>query len=389
MISSYFISYSYVFFIFIGFLLIFIKGLKFLKQDLILILFGIVYLAFVVLHIIIEPSSFMIFIKGIGLYLLFPSYWLFLFRCKSEFLFFPFLKTTVKWAVFIALMGIIQFYFSPDIWGLLSKSTSDNIQWASDSDSVEYLLFFRSTSFFSSPQVFGLFSVLYIFIIYKVFSDNSKMRFFLILICFIGSAHSGNKMTYLIFIVFLMMLLKKFVLSLSFIKVFSMLSFLIILLFFLINLSEKYELGIITRIISSDQVLDEEKEGRAQIYYNMFESANLLFGSGPGTISTSDSGSLKNSKAAESYLLQILIEHGILFLIFFLLFYLMIVLKGFRNIDSFLYLSISIFISMIFVHAFSDPVFFIFWGVIVFGYVNVFKRNIHVVKENEMISTYI
>ncbi|NCP84873.1 MAG: hypothetical protein GW823_08250 [Bacteroidetes bacterium] len=362
----------------------FVKGVKFLRQDLILMLFGITYLAFVLLHIISEPSSFMIFIKGIGLYLLFPCYWLILFRCKSEFLFFPFLKTTVKWALFISLMGIVQFYFSPDIWGLLSKSASANIQWSSDIDRIEYLLFFRSTSFFSSPQVFGLFSALYIFIIYKVFSNNSKACLFFILICFIGSVHSGNKMTYLIVIVFLMMLLKKFILSLNFLKIFAMLIFLTTLFFSLINLSEKHEIGIITRIISSDQVLDEEKEGRVRIYLNMFESANLLFGTGPGSISTSESA---GGKVAESYLLQILIEHGILFLVFFLIFYYVIVFKGFRNINPFFYLSVAIFISMIFVHVFSDPVFFVFWGVIIFGYVNVFKRNIPNTKENEIIST--
>jgi hypothetical protein len=263
----------------------------------------------------------------------------------------------------ISFLGIIQFHFSPNLFGLLDQSRSNNILWASGANTLDYLLFFRSTAIFSSPQVYGLFLILSIFLVHGNSYIGNWIQKFSIFIIFIGAAHSGNKMIYVLFFLYLILVfIEKF--FKSGLKAFAYLG-LIIPMFFIIffEITTYYEIGILTRIIDVDQIIDSESEGRLSIYKNIIANHNWIIGEGPGKFSSTMAAGKSNYEVAESFLLQFVLENGIFFFLVFIFFLVYLCIREFtaRRYNNLFFL-LAFLGSMIFVHAHTDPVFFIFWG---------------------------
>lgn len=359
-------NFIYIGFIIIGFFFNIYRGFFFRKNDIVIYYFLLFFITYTLLKVLLFPEEIILILKGLGIFLIIPFYWVSLFRCKSMFDFEKFLASTIPYVVVVSFFALVQYYISPDLFGLLSKSTSNSIQWASDKDTeVNYKLFLRTTSFLSSPQVFGLFTILYVFIIDDFLLNSKYKTLLLTLIVIIGSIHSGNKMTFLILAIYLSYKYYKSKSKAMFSLVFILFGsvFLFFLLFF-INIED---VRFLFRVFQNENLLNEETEGRLKIYSELLASGNWFLGKFPGYISgTFDSDGFM--KVTESYFLLILLENGLFILFgYFVLFIYNIFQTRFLAFKSFPILNISIFLSMFFVHAHTDPVFFILFGVILYG----------------------
>lgn len=362
---SFFANYVYVVFLCLGLIINIFRGLTYKKEDIYLIGFMFFFLIYSIFKVIIFPVNLALVLQGISSYFLFPAYWISLFTCKSNFNFESYIKFTVPYVLLISIASIIQFYFSPDLFGLLIKSISDSIHWAKSGDAgVNYKVFFRATSFLSSPQVFGLFTILYIFLIDELFQKYKYINFFLIGIVVLGSIHSGNKMTYLILLIFIFDKFFKSKKKLFFLLLIFFISTSILLIaLFSVTIED---LAFLKRIFLNEDLITQETDGRFKIYSELLNSYNWIWGKYPGYIN-----SLKNSEgfnlATESYFLLILLDNGLLILLGYFTLFLLNIIYFKQNLKSFRVLNFSIFVSMIFVHAHTDPVFFVFFGIIFYG----------------------
>lgn len=357
------VSYLYFLVLVSAICLFSLFGFKFHKIDFYLFLYFFFYLVYIFFQVILINDDHLNLIIGGGAYIIFPIFWILFKRFDLNWCFEKFVSSILPIVIIVACLGIIQYHVSPDLFGVLKYSNSNNILWANETSNLEYLLFFRSTSILASPQVYGLFLMLFIFLIYGNKFLTQRIQNISIIICFVGAAHSGNKMVYLLLVLFLILVfIEKFRVS-KIAAVFNLIISIVFLSSITYYLSTFFEFGILKRIISIDQIIEEESDGRLSIYLNMFSNNNFFFGVGPGTFSTSASSLKDTYKVAESYYLQYLLENGILFFLIFLAFCLFLFLrefkaKRFKN----LFFLLAFFCSMIFVHAHTDPVFCIFWG---------------------------
>lgn len=173
-LSSFGIKYLYVLVTIIGVFLLLVQGVKRNNTQKVYIFYFYVCLFFLVLCIqfILEPSIALTLYKGLGFYILFPLYWFLYFQRYSILNFIFLLDKTIKWIYIVALFGVIQYFFSPNLFGLLDFLNINGIKWAMQSYGYEYMSFFRITSILGSSQVYGLFLVLYIIMILSLKDMN-------------------------------------------------------------------------------------------------------------------------------------------------------------------------------------------------------------------------
>lgn len=329
---------------------------RFTIEDIVYILF-LLYLVInsLVNSLLHEESATIIFLTSIQ-YLLPLCFWFLYYKTTRQFNIYN-LILSLRWHVFlISLLAIVQYYFSPNLFGLLSIK-SNNILSAQESN--DYFPFFRATSILFSPQVFGAFCGLYIISYVSSVKQNNKknniLDYLLLLIIFIGGVHSGNKSLFAILFIYLMYLLfnnRKNVLPI------------LLLLFSFIFLLTKYseEQYVVQRIFFNENIVLEEQEGRLSIWKDAIKNISFL-GDGAGSWS---SNSLKEtSQVAESYILQLLSEFGFIFLIF----YSFVLINNFlkiRKTNILFPFLLCIFTQMI-VHIFNSPAFIMYWGILLYG----------------------
>lgn len=354
------LPYIYVLLVAVGIILILCRGVRLTVNDVLVFTFiGFYVVTSSVKSIFYNESA--LIAPAVGQYILFPFYWLLLFRCNSGFEFDPFLKRTMKWVVLIAAGAIIQFYFSPTLYGYLQGVESDNLAWSQDADLDVYATFFRATSFLSSPQVFGLFTALYVFIISRY---AFRFKTISLLLVMGASMHSGNKISILILALYGAFLLLKLARSRRFLSL-ALLGILVIVAgLAVVEFAANVDFAIINRNLSLDAIVEEERGGRLRIYAELLTTRHLLLGEFPGFFTSS---SIHNTQVSESYLLQILIENGLVYLLAFLSFYFYIFLKRKDRVSrEFVWVALALFPSLVFSHAFTDPVFFVFWGILLY-----------------------
>lgn len=302
-----------------------------------------------------QESATIIFFASMQ-YFLPLCFWFLYYKTTRQFNIYN-LILSLRWHVFlISLLAIVQYYFSPNLFGLLSIK-SDNILWAQESNN--YFSFFRATSILFSPQVFGAFCGLYIIsYVFSVKQNNKKkniLDYLLLIIIFIGGIHSGNKSLFAILFIYLMYLLfnnKK--------KILPILLLLFSFIFLLIRYSE--ELFVVQRIFFNENILLEEQEGRLSIWKDTIKNISFL---GDGAGSWSSSSLNETSQVVESYILQLLSEFGFIFLIF----YLFVLINNYfkiRKTNVLFPFLLCIFIQII-VHIFNSPAFIMYWGILLYG----------------------
>ena len=361
-LSRFFFPYIYFYLIIIG-IVFFIFDLKFTKKKfkefLICFSLPIGYVFFLSLiffiHIFIYSDLYSS-IKAFFMYTVYIIYWLFYFQKHTLNDFKYFLISTFPYVLIISFLGCIQFFISPDLFGILSHD-SNNIKWAHDKSFFQYVIFFRASSTLGSPQVYSLFLALHIILFVNFKTTVSRKTHFLCLFLLIVSGLlSGSKsfiVTMLLYIIF------------CGIKYFKRIQIRYGLLFGALIIGFIYfsEYELINRVVNlSEFVMQESRDSRLGRYVDMVLSSNLLIGEGLGVISFSNQDSYF---ASESYIFQILYECG--WIIFSTFLFMFLILFFAANISVFNHIKVFIlllFFSMIYVHAFFNPAFFSIWGVL-------------------------
>jgi len=310
--------------------------------------------------------------QSLLMYIVMILYWSIYFNKYTTYDFKSLIIKIVPIVYLVGFLGVLQYFFSPTLFGLIDEHHSKGIEWANSMSFGEYVSFFRASSILGSPQVYGLFISLFIILIQilKITTSFIGIAFLL----FAGIL-SGNKSFLLIIGIYYIYSFLKNNSLLKLKKVLLTVIFLIITIF--INIDNN-DIGTVNRLFNIDKIVQqEEKDSRLERYINIINNNNILIGSGFGTKTDRNDLSLK---VAESYIFQILSEVGVIGLIFFLLliFFSFLQAKNQYFKDMRILIS-SIFISMIIVHAFNSPVFYIFWGVIISSYA---QKDRKVIYEN-------
>ena len=68
----------------------------------------------------------------------------------------------------VAILGVVQFYISPNLFGIINLSdvVDPYVVKASSDIFSNWVFYLRATSILTSPQVYGLFMVLYACLLY-------------------------------------------------------------------------------------------------------------------------------------------------------------------------------------------------------------------------------
>lgn len=246
----------------------------------------------------------------------------------------------------VALLAFLQYLSSPTLWGVISLE-SMLLEEASKTDLSQYSLFFRASSILGSPQYLGMFMGLYSILFYSICKKNA-FNYILFFIFIIAALLSGSKSCIMILLLFF---LYQILFHGYFFRgiVFFSIAFILIFLFF-------KELPIITRVKDLEYLLDGEQE-RTSIYIYFLSRVNLI-GNGMGTIQNI-LGTNASSRVAESYLLQLLYELGIIPFVIFM----SIIIKKMLSKPFFIY-SVILLFCLVIVHCFNGFVFFVFWGIL-------------------------
>lgn len=362
--KSFGFDYLYVLFYIIGFLWSLTKPIKInFKKDFIIILFFILLVFNNLINIATKELEYKIVFMGTLLYLLPMLFWFLYYKTVKNFDL-PKLILNLKYHVLIiALLGLVQFYVSPDLFGFLNSENNNMLTWSLEDQ--YYQSFFRSYSILTSPQIFGGFMILYL--VAFISSIQSKRILAInniipILIIGISGMHSANKSFFLLLALYLIIkVFKTKSIKLIFLTIFVFMS-----VFLLRN-----DYPFISRVLSSE-VVSQEKEGRLSIWYDLIKKSSFI-GEGAAThINTNFT--TKEVIAAESYYFQILSELGMIMLILFLILIIMNIVQ-IKNTNYYI-LNILCATMMIFVHTFNNPAYILFWGICLYGFYHTRQNKI-------------
>lgn len=309
------------------------------------------------LHLMVY-GNYTVSIKAYFMYLLYIMYWIIYLQRYSLKELKAHISKTIPIIYGVAILGCIQFFMSPDLFGLLSNSTSNNIQWARNQEFLQYVLFFRASSILDSPQVYSLFMALHILLAinYPIFK-RKWMNYAGICFLVVAGSLSGSKSLVLTLVCYagykIFTKTKKIDVRYLFLSIIIFAS-----LIFVFKDTEQ-----LSRMININEIVTQEKkDSRLDRYKTILVESNVIIGDGLGEKSFVKE---TKNKVAESYIFQILSETG---LIVTFLFVMMIAFSWvlapaslFSDIRIFIF---SVLLSLVYVHAFASPVFFTVWGVL-------------------------
>lgn len=226
--------------------------------------------------------------------------------------YFPQLIIGLRYPVLlIAILGIVQFYVSPGIFGFidLSGPVDPYVQRATSDVFPYWMVYLRATSILASPQFFGLFMILYA-ILFLLYAKRRAFDWLLISVYLFAGAHSGNKSFFLI----LLLSGGYYIWSSGRLK--NKITAVCVFLFLLLMvLSFSDEVAFLGRIVDIENIADEEEEGSLSIYRKFLGNATF-WGDGTGSHQTFG-GDLQSIEVCESYFLQVLVELGVIPFVFF------------------------------------------------------------------------
>lgn len=294
-----------------------------------------------------------------GLYTLPLVVWVIFYSSNSRLSFSQIFTSTYILTVIVAYLGIIQFFFSPTLFGNI-PTNSMAIKWAMDKPFAEYALFFRATSTLGSPQVFGLFCALNLLLTLRYKAFLSSQLFYIGLIGLaLGGALSGNKSFFVIVALYIILTnVRNFFTNWKFI---TFIVFTLSISIFNYQRIVTY-IPMLERVFSVVNILEQESAGsesRLGRYGYILLNTNPFIGEGLGKITNTSTDELK---AAESYFLKIYYEAGVIAMLVFLVLCLLSYFQARKaySVDSTI-IALTI-LGMVVVHAFESPAFFIIWG---------------------------
>lgn len=281
-------------------------------------------------------------------YVLPISYWT-CYCHKSAYYVYDILDALKYPMAIIAILGLLQFFVSPTLWGFYDPEGSA-LEWASNSDLDSYRDYLRIGSILDTPQVLALVFGLYTVVFLKYFMKRRMVHVVLLLLYFAMGLLSGSKSYFFVVgMYFFLTLLGRNT------KASTRCAYILLLLLaigLLVYLQDY--ITFLSRLTNAGQIAEEEDEGRLRIWQKILEGTTF-WGNGPG-ISQSIGGYTPHYVCTESYLLMILYETGVLP---FLLFLCTMISNFFRSSQKAMLL--ICFASMTYVHVFGSFTMFIFW----------------------------
>jgi len=258
----------------------------------------------------------------------------------------------------ISALGIVQYLFSRDLWGLIPRIRLDAFY-----EDKEFS--YRASSILYSEQVFGLYCLLNAILVLeykKIFKKNLFIFFFFIFI--ISGLLSGNKSVTALLALYLIFKISFFNYKNRLLVLSQGIVFIVIAFVFFSLIEDNTIIRSFTWLFDNKSVSStESNSGRLSVYNNILENTNVILGNGVGSTMPSNNENYINT---ESYYLQLYSEGGLVLLLAFLNFGIRSLIRTYRNRDNrTFFLLIIILSSMGFVHAFGSPVFIGFWVIVI------------------------
>jgi hypothetical protein len=248
------------------------------------------------------------------------------------------------------ILSYLQFFVSPTLWNLIPKDSSALFEGSNDQPFLVYMLYFRATSILGSPQVWAAFAALSILALTSF--RKKRIRPLILLFLWVGAFLSGGKIAVLIFVMYVLSILKHSLTSFLYLAAFIGVVIISYLTFFDFALPR-----VIEHVTGFDRIFEEEKAGRLSIWSKIFLDMNLFLGGGPSYINDLDS---KKRIVAESYILQTWAELTVIFPMTFI--YLIArQIHYYRHSFTHIMFYGAVLGSTISSHAFSHPVFIVIW----------------------------
>lgn len=254
-----------------------------------------------------------------------------------------------KLLIILTVIAFVQYFFSPTLWGIIPVDFSTLTSWSEGKSFAEYAVFYRSTSLLGSPQVWGLYSALSIFVLsYRLPGGiNIPLQIFL----WSGCLLSGNKISIVILLVFLTINLLRRP------SIFLMYGAVVAVLLLSVNSEEIGNFRVLEHVLSISEIGEQEQDGRLFIWKFILNDVNLLLGGG---VSYVERLYKLHNFVAESYILQSWVEMTLFFpLVLLLIFGRSFLLRSeYREHKIFVML---LFFGLTVSHAYSHPAFIVFW----------------------------
>lgn len=360
-LSRFGFNYVYALLMAIGVVAMMATGISLsgVRDKILLLAYFISILVMVVVHAIMLHGEMMI-VSAALIYIFVPAYW-FVYFCKYDDNYLTdVIGLSIPIVYVIGFLGVVQFFYSPTLFGLIEMK-SNSLEWANNTTFDVYSAFFRASSTLGSPQVYGLFMALCIVLIHSRTGKTSILACLGLAFLFFSGLLSGNKsFVAVLFVHFSWRIVARRGHMLRN-AIISLLAF--IALAYGVGRAVEY-VPILERFASIEQVVEQEEgDSRLGKYRFIISNTNPLVGNGLGTLTNRSAPGIR---AAESYILKMYYEVGAFVVAIFIVILLAAYLNASRSeISGAKELIVLMFFSMIIVHAFDSPAFFLFWGIVV------------------------
>ncbi|MEO6981439.1 MAG: hypothetical protein ABI113_23795, partial [Mucilaginibacter sp.] len=240
------------------------------------------------------------------------------------------------------------------------------------------LVGFRPGALLNSPQVYGLFVIMASVISFEVYNRTKDKKFLIYGFAMIPlSLLSGNKSVLFCILLYVLLNVRSFISVKNIFSGRALLIFIIVLVngIILFNFSAKNKTiaNNLNRILyvfdNSEGLKQSENRGRLKIYsefVNPFleNPEKIVTGNGIGYYSSkARNGDDLTERDTESYILTVFGEYGLITLLLFMGIIVSSIYNAWKKpfVINIFIVNIILCSTFIFVHAFSHPIFFLFW----------------------------
>ncbi|MFT7248444.1 MAG: hypothetical protein ACI97P_001222 [Arcticibacterium sp.] len=306
-------------------------------------------------------------IKSLVTLLWIPMFYILILPLMEGIDFNKFIKVQIYLALIVGVLGFVQFFGSTTIYGLLPDSKWDKIVEGGQ-------VGLRTYSILNSPQVFGLFCIIYavITIEYKHIFRRSYIPIAIVIVIFLASLLSGNKSSSVLFIFYIFFKISLNKTILARVALFSVGLVVGSIMIFppelnnvevTGNKSIDRSLGWISSF--GDLTSDRSNQERLGVYKINLDQLKPFTGNEIGSTAPNEQGG--RLITSESYYMKVLMEGGVMgaFLFISFLFLGMRELVKNKRKKAIIIYSL-VLLSFVFVEAFASPAFFGIWGYLLF-----------------------
>lgn len=303
-------------------------------------------------------------------YILPVLFWVLFYTKFPAFNLRKFLNFSVFIALIISIFGFIQFFFSKTIFGLIPDISYYDIDFTQES-LVSSGSIFRVRSILPSSQIFGLYTALSFCLSTHLFKKKKIHLLTVTTPILFASLLSGQRIVILVYLVyFLLSILSQ---SRNIIKSIIKIFFFSIVIMFALDIvndilvsSGMASTRLLDVFTDFSSVVDYEQSARWTLWFDLIKNTNPILGNGIGYTFPLEDGT--RVVTSESYIVQLYFEGGLLMLLSFLVLYYNSLKNSIKQpSEQFKWpILVALFAALLVVHAFTNPIFFAYWGVIIY-----------------------